>query len=180
LWTRFLVAGFQSRFVPPSPFPTTLAACSSPNLPACFSRSRSWGLDAFGQPRLEDGLRGDPKIAPSSARPPGLPAATRSRSTRDEPASDPSPANRRRGGERSTGVSPRRVRPSASCFHSGHDRRFLQRFGNRSSRRARVAPFRIVSPRSRRMVPDPHRGAGVLASGSPRFALTRPFRATEG
>jgi hypothetical protein len=42
--TRFLVAGFHTRFVPPSPFSTTLAGCSSPSPPACFSRSRSWSL----------------------------------------------------------------------------------------------------------------------------------------
>jgi hypothetical protein len=40
--TRFLVAGFHTRFVPPPPFFTTLAVYSSPRPPACFSRSRSW------------------------------------------------------------------------------------------------------------------------------------------
>ena len=40
--TRFLVAGFHTRFVPPSPFFATLAVYSSPRPPACFSRSRSW------------------------------------------------------------------------------------------------------------------------------------------
>jgi len=38
-----LVAGFHTRFGPPSPFPTALTACSSPNPVACFSHSRPWG-----------------------------------------------------------------------------------------------------------------------------------------
>jgi hypothetical protein len=42
--TRFLVAGFHTRFVPPAPFLTTLAVCSSPSPPTCFSRSRSWSF----------------------------------------------------------------------------------------------------------------------------------------
>jgi hypothetical protein len=38
-----LVAGFQSRFGPPAPFPTTLAACSSSDPVECFIHSRPWG-----------------------------------------------------------------------------------------------------------------------------------------
>jgi hypothetical protein len=45
--TRFLVAGFQARFAPPSPFLTTLTVYPSPDFTAYFSRSRPWGFFAF-------------------------------------------------------------------------------------------------------------------------------------
>jgi hypothetical protein len=38
-----LVAGFHTRFGPPSPFPTTLTVCSPAHPVACFSHSRPWG-----------------------------------------------------------------------------------------------------------------------------------------
>jgi hypothetical protein len=41
--TPGLVAGFQSRVVPPAPFPTTLAARSPPDSVECFIHSRPWG-----------------------------------------------------------------------------------------------------------------------------------------
>jgi hypothetical protein len=40
---RHLVAGFHTRFGPPTPFPTTLTASASPNPVAYFSHSRPWG-----------------------------------------------------------------------------------------------------------------------------------------
>ena len=47
-WTRFLVAGFHPRCVPPSSFLATLAVYPSPGPPTCFRRSRSWGLVTAG------------------------------------------------------------------------------------------------------------------------------------
>jgi hypothetical protein len=38
-----LVAGFHTRFGPPSPFLTTLTVCSSPNPVTCFGHTRPWG-----------------------------------------------------------------------------------------------------------------------------------------
>lgn len=40
---RLLVAGFQARFGPPSPFFTTLAVYASAHPVTCFSHSRPWG-----------------------------------------------------------------------------------------------------------------------------------------
>jgi hypothetical protein len=77
--TRFLVAGFHTRFVPPPPFLTALAACSSPRPPACFSRSRSWSFHAGTAVPGEGRSRGaNPRIcaARDSHR---TPAVTRSR-----------------------------------------------------------------------------------------------------
>jgi hypothetical protein len=39
-----LVAGFHTRFGPPSPFPTTLTVCSPPDPVIYFNHSRPWGL----------------------------------------------------------------------------------------------------------------------------------------
>jgi hypothetical protein len=41
--SKHLVAGFHTRFGPPSPFSTTLTVCSSSNPVVCFDHSRPWG-----------------------------------------------------------------------------------------------------------------------------------------
>jgi hypothetical protein len=80
--TRFLVAGFHTRFVPPSPFFTTLAVCSSPSPPTCFSRSRSWS-SCSRKAVPEEGRSGfqGPKALSSRESPHGPPLLTRSRIT---------------------------------------------------------------------------------------------------
>ena len=47
----FLVAGFHTRFAPPSPFLTTLTVYPSPGITECFIRSRSWGCCSTGVDR---------------------------------------------------------------------------------------------------------------------------------
>lgn len=44
---RRLVAGFHTRFGPPSPFLTTLTVCASPSPVAFFSHTRPWGLGSL-------------------------------------------------------------------------------------------------------------------------------------
>jgi len=73
-----LVAGFQSRFGPPSPFSTTLTAYASLRPVACFSHSHPWG----SVPPLLDPVPLDPKAARSASE--GL-ATTRKAPGRYDP-----------------------------------------------------------------------------------------------
>jgi hypothetical protein len=57
----FLVAGFHTRFAPPSPFSTTLTVSPSPGFPTCFSRSRSWGLVRPRRRSSASAREGDPR-----------------------------------------------------------------------------------------------------------------------
>jgi hypothetical protein len=92
--TRFLVAGFHTRFVPPSPFSTTLAVYSSPRPPTCFSRSRSWSLDPEEQ-YLVEVPRGVPIRRPALLEIPSKAAVShRAANRRSDPESDPLPASR--------------------------------------------------------------------------------------
>jgi hypothetical protein len=68
-WIGFLVAGFHTRFVPPSPFPTALTGYSSPYLPACFSRTRSWSLDPGSRGQRGFQETRDPKTVTSRSTP---------------------------------------------------------------------------------------------------------------
>jgi len=91
--SRFLVAGFHTRFVPPSPFLTTLTVYPSPSPPACFSRSRSWGVGTAGSTGHRAPGPSDPEVVRSTAAS-GLALATRAEGRRGGLASGTSPASR--------------------------------------------------------------------------------------
>ena len=79
---RHLVAGFHTRFGPPSPILTTLTVCASLRPVACFSHSHPWG----SLPPLPDSVPLGPKTALSVAvglaatrKAPGRPVPSRHR-----------------------------------------------------------------------------------------------------
>jgi hypothetical protein len=87
----YLVAGVQSRFGPPPPFPTTLTACSSSGPVECFVHSRPWGSSP-----------GSPLHLPGrAARRPSFPVLVRASRT-EVLATRTRGASARSGGSRST------------------------------------------------------------------------------
>jgi hypothetical protein len=77
-----LVAGFHTRFGPPSSFPTTLTVCSPPSPVVCFDHSRPWGLVALF-----------PSCNPCPELPEGIPFERRRRAASGP--GGPSPVRRR-------------------------------------------------------------------------------------
>jgi hypothetical protein len=85
--TGAFAAGFHTRFGPPSPFLTTLAAYASPSPVACFGHTHPWGfLLPAPRPPPRRARRGQARVGTSRMRPGGgYPA----RGSRPVPASAP-------------------------------------------------------------------------------------------
>jgi hypothetical protein len=124
-WFWFLVASFHPRFVPPSPFRTTLAAYPSPGSSGMFHPVTLMGF-GFRQKYLPGGFPRRPARGPSDAVcPPRSPPLHRDEVRRSGPASIPFPASRGAVRNRSWGHSLRGVRPFAKRFRArpGRDAR---------------------------------------------------------
>lgn len=124
-WFWFLVASFHPRFVPPSPFCTTLTGSPSPGSSGMFHPVTLMGF-GFRQKYLPGGFPRRPARGPFDAVcPPQSPLLHRDEVRRGGPASIPFPASRGAVKDRSWGHSLRRVRPFAKRFRArpGRDAR---------------------------------------------------------
>lgn len=190
--TWFLVARFQPRFVPPSPFLTTMAACTSPEPSGLFHPVALLGFGSVWMnsrvERREDGP-GGPPTRHATCEPPLPPR----RGRRDEPASASFPVARGAAMSMSEWTSTGEPGPVPNafaldqvkrasvrhdrCIHPGNG--YGMRSGNRSSARApsRSSGSVTRAPAPRRELHDTVRMPA--AAGRSETEGNRPARCGE-